>query len=449
MGSRDRRRLDAAGDDYVKSHCWLAVILNLYAIRVNEVRAARGSMEAMGVENSRDRPHDHAPTSMTRRIAIVGLSWISADLAGNASDPTLGTAIPYSHASAIAAIPDLELVAGADISEGARTTFRDRWSARWPGLKVYHDFEEMLRTERPELVCVVTPDHLHRRVVEVAVETGARGIFCEKPIATTLEDADAIVRVVRDAGVTVNVNYTRRWYPEFVEARRLVRSGELGPLSQIVLQSGGPRAMLFRNHTHALDLLSFLADSEPVWVWAELERGFEDYGTAYAGDGGNDPATEPGVNAYIAYANGVRGYLTGMKDTVGVEHAVTLHLKEARIHFDLEGIRLHSSYSEDIRTKPSVPRVQPVRPSWTMAGMQAGIADLITAMDEGRDPASPPEAARATVAITQAILLSQARGNVIVRLDELAPTPASGGDPVPAAGTAPAITSDQATTPVS
>ena len=57
---------------------------------------------------------------MTRRIALVGLSWISADLAGDAADPTLGTAIPYSHASAIAAIPELELVAGCDISESAR-----------------------------------------------------------------------------------------------------------------------------------------------------------------------------------------------------------------------------------------------------------------------------------------------------------------------------------------
>jgi len=99
---------------------------------------------------------------MTRRIALVGLSWIAADLAAAASDPTLGTSIPYSHASAVAAIPDLEIVAGCDISEAARTTFLDRWIGRYPGLKVYADYREMLETERPELVAVVTPDHLHR-----------------------------------------------------------------------------------------------------------------------------------------------------------------------------------------------------------------------------------------------------------------------------------------------
>ena len=46
-------------------------------------------------------------------------------------------------------------------------------------------------------------------------------------------------------------------------------------------------------------------------------------------------------------------------------------------------------------------------------------------MDEGRDPASPPESARATVAITQAILESQARGNVTVQLAEFARTPST------------------------
>jgi hypothetical protein len=51
--------------------------------------------------------------------------------------------------------------------------------------------------------------------------------------------------------------------------------------------------------------------------------------------------------------------------------------------------------------------------------MQAGILDLLAAMDGRREQASPPEAARMTVALTEAILQSQARGNVRVRLDEV------------------------------
>ena len=413
----------------VKSHCRLAVILNLYATsRSTESgtpRSADGS--PAGVDGGARAWTGDSDTRLgrpvTRRIALVGLSWISADLAGDAADPTLGTAIPYSHASAIAAIPDLEIVAGCDISGGARDRVpRSLVDRAGRTCKVYADYREMLETERPELVAVVTPDHLHAAVVEAAVEAGVRGIFCEKPLATTLEEADAIIAAVRGAGVTMNVNYTRRWYPEFVEARRLVRDGALGPLSQIVVQMGGPRSMLFRNHTHAIDLINFLADANPVWVWAELERGFEEYGTAYAGDGGNDPATEPGANYYIAYDNGVRAYLTGMKDTVGLDTSVSLTGPEARLVVDLEGIRLHSvlprGHPHETRRHR---RSSGSSPRWTVAGMQAAVLDLITAMDEGRDPASPPEAARQTVAITQAILESQARGNVKVQLSEFAP----------------------------
>jgi predicted dehydrogenase len=206
----------------------------------------------------------------------------------------------------------------------------------------------------------------------------------------------------------------------------MVRDGEIGRLSQIVVEMGGPRSMLFRNHTHAIDLVGFLVDSEPLWVWSELEPGFEDYGIAYAGDGGNDPATEPGGNYYIAYANGVRAYLTGFKDTVGLDTGVTLTGGDGRILVDLEGVRLHSVQHTDIRTKPGVVTVRPIKPHWTHAGMQAGLQDVIDSLDAGRQPSSPPESARTTVALIQAILMSQARGNVKVDLEELAPvtTPA-------------------------
>lgn len=360
-----------------------------------------------------------SPPPMSRRIALVGLSWISADPPGEASDPVLGTATPYSHASAVAALPDLQLVAGCDISPIARDAFRSRWSGLYPGVTTYGDYTEMLRTERPEFVSVVTPDHMHREVVEAAIAAGARGIYCEKPIATTLEDADAIISAVRAAGVTMNVNYVRRWFPDFVEARRLVRSGAVGPLSQIVIQTGGPRSMLFRNHTHAIDLVNYLADSVPVWVWAELEPGFEHYGLEYAGDGGNDPATEPGGNYYIAYANGVRAYVTGSKRTAAIEPSVTMHGSIARILVDLEGIRLHVASETDSRATSGETYIQRVTPRWTMAGMEAGLRDLIDSLDAGREPTSPPESARQTVAITHAILMSQARGNAPVQMAEL------------------------------
>src|SRR5579859_1984926 len=93
------------------------------------------------------------------RTALIGLSWIAADPAGPASDAVLGTAVPFSHASAMAAIPEIDVVAGCDIVAAARDRFVQQWTSRWPGLHVYEDYRTLLDRERPDLVAVVTPDH--------------------------------------------------------------------------------------------------------------------------------------------------------------------------------------------------------------------------------------------------------------------------------------------------
>ena len=107
----------------------------------------------------------------------------------------------------------------------------------------------------------------------------------------------------------------------------------------MLLENGGPRAMLWRIHTHAIDLLTFFADAEPEWVWAELEPGMQDYGTEYKGDGGRDASKEPGANAYITYRNGVRAYLTGWKRNPQ-DYVVHLIGTEGRIELDVEGWRV-------------------------------------------------------------------------------------------------------------
>jgi predicted dehydrogenase len=347
------------------------------------------------------------------RAAVIGLSWIGADPPGPASDQALGTAVPESHVAAMADIPAIELVAGCDIAEGSRARFLETWRERWPGIRAYADYRELLERERPELVSVVTPDHLHPPVVLAALETGARMVLCEKPLAITLDEADTMIEAATRAGVTIVVEYTRRWMPEYVEARRLVRSGAIGPLSQILIHSGGPRAMLWRNHTHVLDLLGYFADSEPEWAWADFEAGFEGYGTAYKGDGGNDPATEPSGNYCVSYRNGVRAIVSGRKSTLG-QLVVHLFGPDGQLTIDLQGLRLITSYSEDPRTKPAVARIQPISPAWTVSGVRAALLDVIACEETGRQPASTAATARQAMAITDALLASQARGRVPV-----------------------------------
>ncbi len=80
---------------------------------------------------------------------------------------------------------------------------------------------------------------------------------------------------------------------------------------------------------------------------------------------------------------------------------------------------MHGMENTDVRTTAGVPSIRPVTPRWTVAGIQAAWQDLFTALDTGRPVQSSPQSARQTVALTEAILVSQQRGNVRVRLDEL------------------------------
>jgi predicted dehydrogenase len=353
------------------------------------------------------------------RTALIGLSWIATDPPEPASDPVLGTSVPYSHAAALAAIPNIDVVAGCDIVPGLRDQFLERWGSRWPGAKTYHDYAEMLATEKPDLVTIATPDFLHADPFIKAVEAGAKGIFVEKPLATSVEDATRMVEAARARGTIVNVDFTRRWGPNYVTARALVDQGRIGKLSQIVIEIGGERAMLWRNHPHAIDLMAYYANADPEWAVGELEKGYENYGTAYKGDGGKTTSTEPAANYYVAFRNGVRGYLTGMKDTLpGL--IVTLRGATGRIQVDEQ--TLHLTASEMIGHGPqagtSTPRSETIVPHWTVAGMEGGIRDLIVGLETGRPTAGPAEHAWRSAAIIDAVLRSQVNGNAPARIDK-------------------------------
>jgi predicted dehydrogenase len=337
------------------------------------------------------------------RVGIVGLSWITSEPAKPGTDPVLGLANPHTHLSALAAIPSVEVVAGCDISPAAVDLFTERWAGRWPGAKTYSDYREMLKNEQLDLVCVATPDHLHAAVVIAAAEAGVKAIFCEKPISHRLDDVDDMIAAIETHGVVVNVNNTRRWGPTYVAARAAIRAGAIGTLSQINVQHGGPRAMLWRNHSHTLDLVNFFAEANPIWAVAELEPGFENYGTEYKGDGGRSPEFEPGLNAYIAYDNGVRGFLAGMKRTAP-QLGADLIGATGRIIVTDQAATLIEQTERGLSTTP-------ILPSGTLGGMQAALVDLIAGLETGRPTQNPPREARKTVALIEAVLASQAAGN--------------------------------------
>ena len=338
------------------------------------------------------------------RAAIVGLTGIGIRRQPAQSGGLRGI-MPSSHVDAYVSHPRTELAAVCDLRPEAIDEFRRTWSDRCPGTATYHDFGELLARERPDVVSIVTGDHLHADLTVAAAESGARAVFCEKPIATTLADADRMIDACERHGVLLSVDHTRRWRPLFTTARRLVAGGELGAVRTMATEHYGPRAMLFRNGTHLVDGLTFFAGTEPRWVTALLERGFESF-DIYRGDGGHDPASEPSASALIAFDGDIRATYTSYKTTFPAT-LLTVTCDHGRLELTNDHGVVRTSGAD---RRLSEVMIEPEHYVYT--NQLAAIEELVTALDGGGNSlVCSGTDARWTLEILLGILASQQAGH--------------------------------------
>lgn len=345
----------------------------------------------------------------TYRGVIIGLTGIGARRPPESAATPLYGAMPRSHAAAYHRHPQTELVAVCDIRQEALDTFRADWQDVWPDIRYYTDYRAMLAEERPDIVSVATPDHLHADFTVAATEEGARAVLCEKPIATTLADADRMIEACARHNVLLSIEHTRRWSPRFHAVREIIRSGEIGQLRSIVSSLYSRRAMLFRNGTHSIDMLTFFAESDPQWVWAELEAGFDHF-TEYKGDGGHDPATDPAASAYIHFANGVRAFFNCIKvDMPGSQFE--LICDGGRIEVSDRGATLIRGLSHLEWARSEIPV-----DDYMYTYQSGALAELVHVLENGGALVSTGQEARKTTEIMLAILRSHHAGNVRIDL---------------------------------
>jgi len=128
------------------------------------------------------------------------------------------------------------LVAGAFSSDAERS----RASGDAFGIdatRAYASWQAMLSAERArgdgiEAVAIVTPNHLHARIARDCLDAGLH-VLCDKPLATTLDDAHALAQAARAAGCLFGVTYTYSGYPLVRHARDLVATGALGEIRSV------------------------------------------------------------------------------------------------------------------------------------------------------------------------------------------------------------------------
>jgi predicted dehydrogenase len=132
-----------------------------------------------------------------------------------------------------------ELVAGALSSDPARA-HRSAAGLHIDPARSYADFAEMARGEaaRPdgvEVVAVVTPNHLHAAPARAFLARGI-DVICDKPLTSTLADAEALADDVRKSGLVFGLTHNYTGYPLVRQAREMVAAGELGAIRVVQVE---------------------------------------------------------------------------------------------------------------------------------------------------------------------------------------------------------------------
>lgn len=154
----------------------------------------------------------------------------------------------------------------------------------------YTDYRKMLEAERPDFVDIITPPPMHLEMTRIAAEMGI-GVICQKPLAPTFAEAEAIVRCAESAGIHFMVHENWRFQPWYRKIRKLLDSGIIGDRIHSIYQRSRmgdgwgddaylnrqpyfrdyPRLLVYENGVHFIDTYRFLA-GEVREVYAVLKK---------------------------------------------------------------------------------------------------------------------------------------------------------------------------------
>ncbi|MEM9253275.1 MAG: Gfo/Idh/MocA family oxidoreductase [Planctomycetota bacterium] len=248
------------------------------------------------------------------------------------------------HLEAWSRLDGVQLVAICDTDETVARTASDRFDIE----RTYTDFEQMLDTERPDFVDIITRPDTHLGLVTQAADRGI-DIICQKALAPTFEGSRQIVRVAEEAGVRLMVHENFRFQPWYREIRRQLDADAIGDLHALSFHSRMgdgwpedayqdrqpyfremPRLLVFETGVHFIDSFRYLA-GEIDGVYASLRR-------LNADIAGEDTAT-----VMFEFASGAHGLLDGGRYNESSSPDARLTFGEALVEGTRGSIRLYGN----------------------------------------------------------------------------------------------------------
>ncbi|MBI2191236.1 MAG: Gfo/Idh/MocA family oxidoreductase [Planctomycetes bacterium] len=324
-------------------------------------------------------------------------------------------------------LPGVEMIAVADPDEAGRQKAMAQSGAR----RSYADYREMLAKEDLDVVSV-GPRHTlaHAEMVEAAAQSGCH-VYCEKPLARDLLDADRIVGACCRHGVRIAVSHQSRYVEPFLTARAMLQRGEIGRLLSIHGRGkedhrGGGEDLLTLG-THVLDMMRYLA-GDPEWVFGHVTLGGRDIRREDAAQPTEPvgPVAGDAVTAAYAFPNGVRGTFTSVRaqhlrgrrmgvSLVGTEATLILRYgKDATLQLSRTPIAPEEGGQFEtlgIAQEPTVANSTPLgQTDMLFRGNRLAVWDLLQAAESGREPISSGKDARSALEMVLGVYASHLAG---------------------------------------
>jgi UDP-N-acetyl-2-amino-2-deoxyglucuronate dehydrogenase len=331
--------------------------------------------------------------------------------------------ISSTHAKAIAELPAARLVAVTDVVPERARAFAESY-----GCDAEPDLDALLARGDIDVVSVCVPSGLH---AEVGVQAAAAGkhLVVEKPIDVTLAAADRLIDAVRAAGVVMTVISQHRFDPGLIELRRLLDSGALGRLvfgeastkwyrTQAYYDSATWRGTcaldggaLMNQGIHYVDLLRWsmgpLAEVTAVCSTQTHEMEAEDVALATLRFSSGAVGTIVASTAiFPGFAQ--RLEISGTDGTVVIENGEIVH-RAFSAEFPSPGDR-----GSQVGTGAIGQAAAASASALGVASHAAQIADLMAAINEGRQPLVTAESGRDALEVVCAVYESAREGRAIV-----------------------------------
>ena len=278
------------------------------------------------------------------KAGIVGCGRIGSEFDDDPKRKYIAT-----HAGAYSAVKETKLIAAADLNEKKLKKCGEKWKI--PSL--YSDYNEMLEKEDIDILSVCTWNSTHFDIVKKAVESGVKAIFCEKPIAGTLSNANQMVEICNKNNVILQINHQRRFCPFHQKIGDFINNGRMGKIQQI---SFFYTTGIANTGSHVFDLLRFFF-GDVDWVMS------------FPSENQSPNLSDPNFDGLLRFKNNVfctihacaiKNFLIFEMDIVGEKGR--LRITHSGFDLDFYKIRdsnLFSGYKELYRCEPPIDKDLP------------------------------------------------------------------------------------------